>query len=150
MEVTPEEMGFTGARQIIAIRRTFVDPKRKSKSKKKEASYYISSLLKSETTEKDLLEISIGHWSAIENGTHYVRDVSLGEDASRIHKTNAAQNMVTLRNLVNTIHGKEEPPTEGKKKKGRRNGNSVNSKIHSTKPSDAVNLLRGKLLKKIR
>lgn len=32
-----------------------------------------------------------GHWSAIENGTHYRRDVTLGEDANRTaHRQGAA------------------------------------------------------------
>ena len=40
------------------------------------------------------------HWSASENGSHYRRDVSLGEDASRIAGPNGAYVMATLRNLL--------------------------------------------------
>ena len=36
----------------------------------------------------------------IQNGSHYRRDVTLGEDASQISGRNAAQAMATLRNLV--------------------------------------------------
>lgn len=32
-------------------------------------------------TDGELLDSIQGHWSAIENGTHYRRDVNLGEDA---------------------------------------------------------------------
>jgi hypothetical protein len=39
------------------------------------------------------------HWS-IENQSHYVRDVTLGEDASRIRTKKAPRVMATLRNLV--------------------------------------------------
>ena len=39
-------------------------------------------------------------WGACENGSHYRRDVSLGEDACRIGKRTAAYVMTTLRNLV--------------------------------------------------
>ncbi|GIX50603.1 MAG: hypothetical protein KatS3mg132_797 [Limisphaera sp.] len=41
-----------------------------------------------------------GHWAAMENGSHYRRDVSLGEDACRIRGHNRAQVMATLRNVV--------------------------------------------------
>ena len=40
------------------------------------------------------------HWSASENGAHYRRDVSLGEDACRIGQRTGAFVMATLRNLV--------------------------------------------------
>lgn len=41
-----------------------------------------------------------GHWAACENGSHYRRDVTLGEDASQISSKNAARSMATLRNLI--------------------------------------------------
>jgi predicted transposase YbfD/YdcC len=41
-----------------------------------------------------------GHWAACENGSHYRRDVTLGEDASQISSQNAARSMATLRNLI--------------------------------------------------
>jgi predicted transposase YbfD/YdcC len=47
-----------------------------------------------------LLEIIRNHWSGSENGSHYRRDVSLGEDASRISGRNGAFVMATLRNLL--------------------------------------------------
>jgi predicted transposase YbfD/YdcC len=40
-----------------------------------------------------------GHWS-IENRLHYVRDVALGEDASRIHKDFGPEIMAGLRNAA--------------------------------------------------
>jgi predicted transposase YbfD/YdcC len=40
-----------------------------------------------------------GHWG-IENRLHYVRDVSYGEDASRVRTKNAPQNMASMRNLT--------------------------------------------------
>jgi hypothetical protein len=40
------------------------------------------------------------HWSSSENGSHYRRDVSLGEDASRISGCGGASVMATLRNLL--------------------------------------------------
>ena len=46
----------------------------------------------------DLLRLSRGHW-AIENQVHYVRDVTFGEDASRIRSGAAPQAMAAMRNL---------------------------------------------------
>lgn len=44
-----------------------------------------------------LLNWNRGHW-VIENSSHYVRDVTLGEDASQIRLGNAPQVFATLRN----------------------------------------------------
>jgi hypothetical protein len=46
-----------------------------------------------------LLELTREHWS-IENELHYKRDVTLGEDQSRIRKGVAPQVMAGLRNSV--------------------------------------------------
>ena len=40
------------------------------------------------------------HWSAIENGGHYRRDVSFGEDANGVSPRGAAQVLACLRNLA--------------------------------------------------
>ena len=40
-----------------------------------------------------------GHWG-IENKLHYVRDVTYGEDASRVRTRNAPRNMASMRNLA--------------------------------------------------
>ena len=44
-----------------------------------------------------------GHWQ-IENGLHWVRDVTFGEDASRVHTGAAPQVMASLRNLATSLH----------------------------------------------
>jgi predicted transposase YbfD/YdcC len=51
------------------------------------------------TTAEQLLRMVRGHWG-IENRLHYVRDVTLGEDASRIRSGAAPQVMAVLRNAV--------------------------------------------------
>lgn len=61
--------------------------------------YKITSLTPQQAGAKDLLELSRTHWG-IENRLHYVRDVTLGEDASRVRKGNAPQAMAAVRNLV--------------------------------------------------
>jgi hypothetical protein len=59
----------------------------------------ISSLSPGCADAKRLLELIRGHWG-IENGLHYRRDVTLGEDASRVRKGGAVQVMAGLRNSV--------------------------------------------------
>ncbi len=49
-----------------------------------------------------LLELARGHW-CIENSLHYVRDVTIGCDRSRLRTGNAPQIMAALRNLVITL-----------------------------------------------
>jgi predicted transposase YbfD/YdcC len=51
-------------------------------------------------SDEAMLKAIIGHWDAIENGVHRVRDVTFGEDACRVARPAAARNMVTLRNLA--------------------------------------------------
>jgi predicted transposase YbfD/YdcC len=59
--------------------------------------YVITSL--GRATPARLLHLSRGHWR-IENRLHYVRDVTLGEDASRIRTGAAPQVMAALRNVT--------------------------------------------------
>jgi predicted transposase YbfD/YdcC len=44
-----------------------------------------------------------GHWQ-IENGLHWVRDVTFGEDLSQVRTGAAPQVMASLRNLVISLH----------------------------------------------
>ncbi len=65
-----------------------------------EYSFYVTSLVAEEATAQELAQHIRDHWATCENGSHYRRDVSLGEDASQISGRKAAQAMATLRNLV--------------------------------------------------
>lgn len=65
-----------------------------------EYSFYCTSLAHDERSAEDLAGLIRGHWNAIENGSHYRRDVTLREDASRVRGRNRAQVLATLRNLV--------------------------------------------------
>jgi hypothetical protein len=51
----------------------------------------------------ELLDAIAGHWNAIENGIHRVRDVSRGEDAGRVANPNATRNMLNLHNLASPL-----------------------------------------------
>jgi predicted transposase YbfD/YdcC len=66
----------------------------------KEYSFYVSSYTIEERTPKEMAQHIRDHWSACENGSHYRRDVTLGEDSSKIAGRGTAQAMATLRNLV--------------------------------------------------
>jgi hypothetical protein len=64
-----------------------------------EIHYKITSLPAELVGPAELLRLSRTHW-AIENELHYVRDVTLGEAASRIRSGAAPQAMAALRNLI--------------------------------------------------
>jgi hypothetical protein len=64
-----------------------------------EVVYGITSLHKEEADARRLLGLTRGHWG-IENGSHHRRDVTMGEDASRIRKDSAPEVMAALRNAV--------------------------------------------------
>jgi predicted transposase YbfD/YdcC len=64
-----------------------------------EVMYGITSLAATEATAERLLGFVRDHWQ-IENSLHYVRDVTLGEDACRVRKGTAPQVLAALRNAV--------------------------------------------------
>jgi hypothetical protein len=59
----------------------------------------ITSLTPERADATRLLKLTRGHW-AIENELHYKRDVTMGEDASRVRKGVAPQVMAALRNSI--------------------------------------------------
>jgi predicted transposase YbfD/YdcC len=68
----------------------------------------ITSLTETKANAARLLEFARNHWQ-IENGLHYVRDVTLGEDACRVRSGSAPQVLAALRNAV--IHLLVEVPS---------------------------------------
>ena len=64
--------------------------------------YGITSLQNSVATAADLLALRRGHW-AIENKSHWVRDVVLGEDASQVRCGTIPAVMAALRNTALSI-----------------------------------------------
>ena len=59
----------------------------------------ITSLGRGQADAARLLGLARGHWG-IENGLHYVRDVTLGEDACRVRTGSAPQVLAAIRNAV--------------------------------------------------
>jgi predicted transposase YbfD/YdcC len=61
-----------------------------------ETRYYIAS---EELAAEKMLAMIRSHWG-IENGVHWILDMSFGEDQSRIRKENAPQNMAIIRHIA--------------------------------------------------
>ena len=67
-----------------------------------ETSFYITSMAKDKADKKRLLQLIRGHWG-IETKSHYVRDVTFGEDRSRIRKGSGPRIFASMRNLAISI-----------------------------------------------
>lgn len=59
----------------------------------------VTSLSRERASAERLLAISRGHWH-IENRLHWVRDMSLGEDACRVRTGEAPEILAAIRNSV--------------------------------------------------
>lgn len=70
-----------------------------SQAPSQETRYAITSLPEDQAGPKRLLRLVRGHW-AIENKLHYVRDVTLAEDASQVRTGHAPQVMAACRNFA--------------------------------------------------
>lgn len=82
---------WKGLQQIVAVNRRVKDKGKISE----ETAYFISS---KDSNAFFYAEGTRNHWS-IENSLHWVKDVTLKEDASKITKGNAPQNMSTIKNI---------------------------------------------------
>lgn len=65
----------------------------------RETAYAVTSLSPAKANAQRLQEIWRGHWG-IENRSHYVRDVTMHEDASQVRSGSAPEVMAALRNVV--------------------------------------------------
>ena len=61
--------------------------------------YAVTSLTHAQAGPARLADLLRGHW-AIENGLHWVRDVTFAEDAAQVRSGTGPQVMACLRNLV--------------------------------------------------
>lgn len=74
-----------------------------------ESRYYISSLANEAAT---ILKAARSHWG-IENSLHWVLDVAMGEDDSRIRKDHAPENMALLRRVALSLLKQEKTLKRG-------------------------------------
>jgi predicted transposase YbfD/YdcC len=89
---------------VIAVQRESLELGRADAQAVIEVGYYASSLNLEQRDDAGVAAAIRGHWSAIENGTHYRRDVTFGEDACRVKDRNGAAVLASLRNLANGIY----------------------------------------------
>jgi predicted transposase YbfD/YdcC len=93
---------FPHAAQAVQITRTR-KPKRKNKNSsqraKRETVYAITSLTAEQAPPAELARYIRSHWH-VENKLHWVRDVTMGEDASRITTGAGPRIMAGIRNLA--------------------------------------------------
>ncbi len=83
--------------QVFVLHRTRTEMRRGKVTT--QTVYGITSLSPLAASATDLLTLTRQHWS-IENGLHYRRDVTFGEDACRMKSPRAAQCMAVFNNLV--------------------------------------------------
>lgn len=93
-----------GCWQVIAVERYSQDHHQPKESASLEIGCYATSLAFQERDAQQLLTAIRGHWSAIENGTHYRRDVTFAEDACRTTNRKGAAVLASLRNLANGLY----------------------------------------------
>jgi predicted transposase YbfD/YdcC len=89
---------FPHAAQAVQIVRT---RKRKGSSKRatRETVYAVTSLTAAQAQPTELARYIRGHWH-VENKLHWVRDLTMGEDASRARTGGGPRMMASLRNLA--------------------------------------------------
>lgn len=83
---------WPGLRGLVKVKRR----RKEAGKEEQESAYYLTSLSANPTR---LQKIIRQHWQ-IENRLHWVLDVVLGEDASRIRKDHGPQNFATLRHMA--------------------------------------------------
>lgn len=100
LRLMPDEEGFLdwpGVQQVFQLKRRFIQKATGEVSE--ETAYGLTSLQPSRVNAKQLLALVQSYWG-IENGLHYRRDVSLGEDALRMTNQIQAQVTAILNNFI--------------------------------------------------
>ena len=93
-------IGWPGVQQVFAY--TYTRKHLKTGEVSCQTHYGITSLAPNRASAADLLHLKRGHW-AIENKSHWLRDVILGEDASQVRCGAIPAVMAALRNTALSI-----------------------------------------------
>ena len=96
--VTPEQVGFPGARLIARLRQRV----RRQGKKTTQTVYLISSLTLEQLNALGWIQLKRGYW-VIESRLHHALDVSLDEDRSRVRHPKAALVLGMFRRLVVSV-----------------------------------------------
>jgi predicted transposase YbfD/YdcC len=89
-------LDWPGVAQVCQIERIV---KRRDGKSSREVAYAITSVPEEQADAATLMGWWRGHWG-IENRSHYVRDVTMGEDASRVRTGSAPQILAAFRNAA--------------------------------------------------
>jgi predicted transposase YbfD/YdcC len=95
--VTVNHFGLPHAAQVLQVTRKTRDLG--TRRWRTVTVYAITSLTHAQASPARLADLLRGHWT-IENGLHYVRDVTFAEDASQLRTGTGPQVMACLRNLT--------------------------------------------------
>ena len=90
-------LSWPGVQQVL--RRACERVKLKTGEVTRAVTYALTSLRARDATPEELAALWRGHWT-IENRRHYVRDVTLGEDACQMHVGHAPQALAAVRNAL--------------------------------------------------
>lgn len=93
----PADLGFPHAAQVFQITRYRTD--RTTGHRQEHTIVGVTSLTPQQADPAHLAGLLRGHWD-IENRLHWVRDVTYGEDHSRVRTGTAPRTMASLRNLA--------------------------------------------------
>jgi predicted transposase YbfD/YdcC len=89
-------LDWPGVAQVCQVERVV---KRRGGEPSREVAYAITSAAMHQADAATLLQWWRGHWG-IENRSHYVRDVTMGEDASRVRTGSAPEVLAACRNAA--------------------------------------------------
>jgi predicted transposase YbfD/YdcC len=92
-----QELGWVGAQQVVRLH-SAVTSQGKGGQTRQMVRYFVTSLGPN-VPPATVLRLVREHWH-IENRLHYVRDVTLGEDASQVRSGSAPQALAALRNAI--------------------------------------------------
>jgi predicted transposase YbfD/YdcC len=92
-----DTLDWPGLQQVFKLERQTILSR--PGQRRQEVAYGVTSLSPAEARPERLLKLIRGHWT-IENGLHYRRDVTLGEDACRVSHWPTAHALAILNNLV--------------------------------------------------
>lgn len=81
------------------LRRTYWSQHRRTGAIVQKTHLGITTLHRHQVSLAQLEQLWRGHWM-IENCSHYIRDVSLGEDSCKVHTGSAPQALAALRNMI--------------------------------------------------
>jgi predicted transposase YbfD/YdcC len=91
---------FPGLRSLIRVQSERLEPRGSLIHISHETRYYVASFIEPVTSFADRIR---GYWG-VENKAHYVRDVTQGEDASRIRTSPLVQIWVMARNFALNLY----------------------------------------------